>query len=129
MGILQFISKVCVQTAVYWGNPVNDGFGQKTFDEPREIMVRWTDKQQLVKGSDGKDYASSAEVLVQEDLALGGLIYLGTLEDIPGYDDSSGDSSGCIFNPFDLIGVQEIKVVSKIPLIKSTTQFVRTVYL
>ena len=53
-GIEKFLQKVCVQTAVYWGSPVENGFGAKTFASPIEIKVRWTDKQQVIKGGDGK---------------------------------------------------------------------------
>jgi len=120
MGILQFIAKVCVQTAVYWGNPVPSGTGQMNYDDAREIFVRWTDKAQIVKSADGKEIVSIAEVLVQEDLGMEGLLYLGSLSDF---------SPLQLSNPVNLEGVLEIKGKDKIPMIKSTTVFVRKVYL
>ena len=120
MGILQFIEKVCVQTAVYWGNPKNGGFGQKEFDKPIEIKVRWTDKAQIVRTGDGKEIACLAKVLVQQDLMMEGLLYLGSLSDFTPLE---------LVNPQDLTGVLEIKAFDKIPLLKSTDKFVRTAYL
>jgi hypothetical protein len=120
MGILQFISKVCVQTAVYWGSPTENGFGQKVYADPVEVLVRWTDKTQLIKGSDGKQITCTSEVLVQQDMDLQGLLYLGSLTDFTPLE---------LSNPVNLSGVLEIKGFDKIPLLKSTTLFVRNVYL
>lgn len=120
MGILQFIEKVCVQTAVYWGYSSNDGFGQKVLKEPIEIKVRWTDKAQIVRTGDGKEIACLAEVLVQQDLDMEGFLYLGSLSDFSPLDLST---------PQNLTGVLEIKGFDKIPLLKSTDKFVRTAYL
>ncbi|MFA5655954.1 MAG: hypothetical protein WDA37_04350 [Dysgonamonadaceae bacterium] len=120
MGIEKFIQKVCVQTAVYWGSPTNDGFGGFTFAEPIEIPVRWEDKTQIVATMDGQEVTSDTEVLVTIDLEYNGYLYLGLLEDLT--DDEQE-------NPMLVSGAKPIISISKIPMIKSTTEFVRKVYL
>lgn len=120
MGIEKFIQKVCVQTAVYWGSPTNDGFGGFTFAAPIEIPVRWEDKTQIVATMDGQEVTSDTEVLVTIDLEYNGYLYLGLLEDLT--DDEQE-------NPMLVSGAKPIISISKIPMIKSTTEFVRKVYL
>jgi len=87
MSILRFIQKVAVQTAVYWGNPVDDHFGGATFDDPTELApptngVRWEDRQKVIISKDGKELVVDVEVLVNQDLDIGGWLYLGTFDDL-----------------------------------------------
>jgi len=120
MGIERFIQKVCVQTAVYWGSPQEDGYGGFTFDEPVEIACRWEDKTQIVAGMDGQEVTSDTEVLVTQDLDYNGYLYLGELDDL---------DSDELDNPMTVSGAKPIISISKIPMIKSTTEFVRQVFL
>ena len=122
MGIESFIKSMCVQTAVYWGNPVDDGYGGKTFDYPVEIKVRWDYKQRQVVLPDGKEINADVQVLTPEDLEVGGFLFLGELDDL--YDFSSG-----VTNPLDAGDAYEILTTEKVSMPKSTTQFVRTVSL
>ena len=116
MSIEKFIRRVCVQTAVYWGNPRNDGMGGKTYDSPVEIPVRWDDKQQLIAGSNGKEITSDATVLVTQDLDQEGLLWLGFLQELNSNSNPPEDA-------------REIKGREKVPMIRKTDQFVRIVYL
>jgi len=114
-----------VQTAVYWGNPQNDGFGGFTFDDPIDLEpptngVRWEDKTQLVVSANGAETGSDAEVLVCQDLDLDGYLYLGSLDDL-----SESEQA----NPMTVNGARQIISKEKIPMVKSTTEFVRKVYL
>lgn len=118
MGIESFIRSICVQDAVYWGNPVQDGFGNKTYDDPEEIKVRWDEKPQLIAGKDGREITTDVEILTPEDLDVGGMLYLGNLDDI-GSDD----------NPHTIENTYEIMGRTKISMPKSVTEFVRIVYL
>lgn len=111
MGIERFIKTVCVQPAVYWAPSGHDGFAP-TYATAVEIKVRWTDKTQIVVDSTGKEVVSKAEVLVTSDLQIGGLLWLGSLTGMP-----SGTRG------------MEIMSISKIPMVKSNKEFVRTVYL
>jgi len=120
MSITSFIKKVCVQTAVYWGSPVPDGYGGYTFATAKEIMVRWDDKSELIKNRLGNEIMSNAELLVQEDLDEEGYLYLGTLALL-----STAEKA----NPLLVPKAYQIQRIEKSPLIKSTTVFVRKVYL
>ena len=124
MGIERFIQKVCVQTAVYWGNPKDDGYGGFTFDDPVNISCRWEDKTQIVSTMDGQETSSDSEVLVTQDLDYNGYLYLGTLEEL--LEDYTEEE---LANPMNVPTAKAIISKSKIPMIKSTKEFVRIVYL
>jgi hypothetical protein len=74
-------------TAVYWANPQNDGYGGYLYDDPEEISVRWIDDQRkyLGKTKDFTTYTemiSRAVIIVNQDLDPGGMIALTTLNDL-----------------------------------------------
>ena len=127
-GIIKFIKKVTAQTAVYWAAPSADGFGGMTFSDPVELTppngVRWDEKVQLIldKGvsAAGKEIVSNAVVLLNQDVSEQGYLYLGSLDDL-----DSGEQD----DPLIVEGAYEIKQVEKIPLFKSTDEFVRKAYL
>jgi hypothetical protein len=106
------------QDVVYWGNPVNDGYGGRTFADPVEMKVRWEDKHELFIDSSGQQKTSQAVVFVGEDVVVGGYLMLGTLSDL-----SSADES-----PLEIAGAYEIKAFSKIPDLKGES-FVRNAWL
>lgn len=120
MSIETFIKRVCVQTAVYWGGPTPDGYGGLDFDDPVEISVRWDDSTELITTADGTQYACRAKVLVTQDVDLDGYLYLGELDDLDSedYDD-----------PKSVDNVYRIRRFDKVPMIRKTDEFVRTVYL
>lgn len=120
MGIEKFIKKISVQTAVYWGNPVNDGSGGFVFDEPVEIKCRWEDKTQIVNSSDGSEVVSDSFILTNEDLDENGYLFLGTLDDL---------DSDELTDPKSKTGARMILSKNKIPMIRSTKEFVRLYYL
>lgn len=120
MGIEKFLQSISVQTAVYWGNPTEDGYGGLTFDDPMELAVRWEEKTKAITTDDGEEYVSIAEVIVNQDVDKDGYLYLGSLGDL---------DSGDLENPEVIIGSYRIRRFDKIPMIKSTTEFVRKVYL
>jgi hypothetical protein len=114
------ISKFCVQTAVYWGNPTNDGYGSFTFDDPVEISCRWEQKYEVVQKHDGVQLVSVGNVLLTQDVDEEGFLYLGSLSDIdPEVED----------NPMKVDGAYQIKMLHKTPMVKRTDDFVRIAYL
>ena len=130
MSIADFIASKCVQTAVYWGNPRNDGYNHFTFDEPVEISCRWEDKEQVLTENDGTKYLSRAIVFLTQDVDVEGRLWLGTLAQLENlYSDSLGDSSGVVYNPEDIENVCIVKRFEKTPGLGSTTDFLHKAFL
>ena len=121
MSIPKFIERVCVQTAVYWAPLAPDSYGAMTYDDPVDIACRWEDRQQLIRDAQGKEWISRAQILVTQDVLLQGCLYLGSLDDFESGDDVS--------DPKVINGAYEILSIDKTPLFRSTSKFVRTVYL
>jgi|WetSurSiteA1Bulk_404760.scaffolds.fasta_scaffold33875_2 hypothetical protein len=122
MSIGDLLLRACTQTAVYWGNPQEDGYGTKTYDDPIEIPCRWESKLVLVRGLDAKggtfDYNTAVYTL--QDLDVEGVLFLGTLDDLTDSEES---------NPAIPDGAYVIKQFQKIPSLYSTTEFVRSAFL
>lgn len=125
MSIENFIKRVCWQDCVYWGSPVEDGYGGKTFADPVEIKCRWEDKVRLLVAATGAETESKATVLVTQELDEQGYLYLGTLDSL----DDSGQDSDFLLNPKNIEDAFEIIAKDKIPMVRPSTVFVNTVYL
>lgn len=119
-GISKFIEKISVQTAVYWGSPIPNGFGGYDFSVGIEIKCRWDETLNNITNKFGKEILSKAKILTPSELDVNGYLFLGTLDDI----DSSQQA-----NPLIVTGAWEIQRIDKTPLIKSKTEFVKTIYL
>lgn len=123
MSFQSTINKNCVQTAVYWGNPVNDGYGGKTFDTAVEIDCRWEEghKQQnhLIKSVKGLEIIMKARVFVTQDVEEEGYLFLGKLTDL--------DSDHT--EPVKIDGTFKILRFEKIPAMKKTDIFIRAAYI
>lgn len=126
MGIGSFISSKLNQSAVYWGNPHDNGYGGFNYDEPVEIKCRWEDMHQVVTATNGEEVVSRAVVYVDIDLEENGVIYLGTMKDLI---ESSGESSGEIIPTNIETGACIIRRWEKVPALNSSTEFIRTAYL
>lgn len=122
MGITKLIKKVCRQKAVYWGNPVNDGYGGYTFDTAIELDVRWEDAIRNLNHPVGEEVYSKATVIVQQDVDLHGFLFLGTLTDL------NAMSGITLTNPRTIETAYEIIAFDKVPDIRAK-EYVRTVYL
>lgn len=90
------------QDATYWGPPADNGFGGGTYPAPVALKVRWEDKTALFIDANGKEAQSTSQVLVGQDLQLGGYLFLGT---------STATSPAP--------GAREIRGLEKIPNIKA----------
>jgi hypothetical protein len=84
--ITGLLARNCKQRAVYWGSPVEDGQGGKTFAAPVEIACRWEEMNQIVSDAKGSELTSRAVVYVLQDVDEEGFLYLGDLLDVTGYD-------------------------------------------
>ena len=122
MSITDLLVSHCNQTAVYWGNPINDGRNNFTYDDPIEIQCRWEDKIQIFKGLDakGSEIIFSGVIFPLQDLDENGCLFLGTLDDL---------NSDAYEDPLNQDGVYSIKQWEKLPALNSTTEFLRKAYL
>ena len=123
MGMESFIARLCVQTAVYWGSPVDDGYGGHTFADPVEISCRWEDqveKIDRVGASLGEEIVSAAQVYVTQDVEERGYLFLGDLDDL-----DSGEEA----DPKTVEKAYMINRFDKVPVMRSTSEFLRKVYL
>ena len=126
-GITSLLTRNCNQTCVYWGNPVNDGEGGKTFDDPVELACRWEEMVQVVTDAKGNEVTSRALVYLLQDVDEEGMLFLGTLTDLSSAEEDdplgieAGDHSGQ--------KAYVIKRFQKIPALGSTTEFVRKAFL
>lgn len=126
MGIQTLIQKRCVDTIVYWGSPVDDGYGGYTYDAPVEIMGRWEDIEQIIKDDETEDQTSRAVVYILQDVDVNGVMFKGTLDDL--YDEAES-SAGALTNPKDFANTYVVKRFKKTPAMGSTTEFLRVAYL
>ncbi len=120
MGIEKFIASVCVQTAVYWGAPVADGYGGMTYGDPEEVSVRWHERVEVVTDAAGNEIVSKAEILTPSDLEEQGVLWLGALDDL---------TTAQKADPRLVSGAYTIKRFDRTPLFRSTDKFVRMAYL
>lgn len=120
MGLQEFISSVCVQTAVYWAPGTKDGFGNYVWSTGVEIACRWDDTTENIINKKGQTIVSNARILITQDIDVEGYMYLGTLDDL---------SASQKINPKLVPTAFPIQRYEKSPEFKSTDRFIRTVYL
>ena len=120
MGIEGYISRLCVQTAVYWGSPAEDGYGGKTFADPVEISCRWENTLEVIRDAFGNEIVCRSGIYVTQDVEEQGYMYLGTLDDL----DSDEEA-----DPTTVDGAYEIRRFDKTPSLRATNDFLRKVYL
>jgi len=118
--IEKFLKKLSVQTAVYWGAPVNDGYGGYTYSTPVEIAVRWEGSTKVITTTKGTEYVSRAEVIVNQDVDEEGYLHLGTLSDL---------TEAQKADPKLVNSAWKIMKFDKIPMIFKDDEFVRKVFL
>jgi len=127
MGIADFVSRLCEQDAVYWGNPQDNGYGGFTYDDPVEIKCRWEDSNEVIAmaGQDRKsrELVSKAQVWVVQDVDEEGYLYLGTL------DSTDALSSAEEANPANADEAYKILKFEKTPEHRRSNKFIRKAYL
>jgi hypothetical protein len=121
-GIEKVSVKFCVETAVYWGNPVNDGYGFFTFDAPVERACRWENKSEVIVTQDGREFTCNASLLLTEDVDLQGFMWRGTLADL-----AAQGHSGKL--PIAIPEAYMIRRFDRIPMVKKNDEFVRMCWL
>lgn len=119
-GLISFIKKVCVQTAVYWDSPTPDGYGGYTYANPIEIKCRWDSVLEQIRTEKNTAIMSKARILVTQEVKNGGYLYLGDLASL---------SQEHKDNPITTPEAYPIQRIDENPLFRSTDKFVRTVWL
>lgn len=113
-----FIPRILQSTAVYWAPSATlDDFGQPSWEEPIEIMVRWDESIKDMTDAEGETFQSRAQVFTDRDVKVKGVLYLGDLT--TGMDHE---------NPKNNDGAWEIRRFERTPNFKST-KFVRVAFL
>lgn len=72
------------QKAVLWTRKGVNRQGQVTLNDPVEIMVRWKWVKREMVDRQGNTIAIDAEVVTVQDVAVGSVMWLGSLDDLPG---------------------------------------------
>jgi hypothetical protein len=116
--MMRILVTMLKQRAVYWGSPVQDGYGKFTFATPTEIRVRWEKKQEMFIDPQGDEVMSMAIVYTASDVDIGGYLYLGVEADL------ASDHS----DPQVIGGAFKIKQFGKLPTLPGT-QYLRTAWL
>lgn len=75
------------QTAVYWPPSILDAKGKPTWGTPCEIACRWTDAIEEFIDPDGERQLSRGKMIVDRDLKVKGVLFLGTLSTVQDLDD------------------------------------------
>lgn len=121
-GIDRLLAKHCVQTAVYWANPVKDGYGSHTFDAPIEIDVRWEDKTQVmtVGGPSEEKHITRTIVFTKQRTYENEILWLGGLDDLTTEEKA---------DPKSVEGAYIIKRPENTPALGSTTSFLYKAFL
>ncbi len=109
--------RVMNQKAVYWPKEGEDDAGNPEFGEAVEINCRWEDIGELFIDENGTEQVSQSIVMVDRDVVLGGILWLGELEDLESQTE-----------PHENEGYSRIRKFEKIPD-RRATKFVRTAIL
>jgi len=121
---MSFITRMLKQTCVYWplgseesGGVDVDNYGQLIYASPVELKCRWDDEVMEVLDAQGTIFISHAKLYIDRDVSIGGVLMLGTLDDVEYIDDPKANE-----------GAYEIKAFLKNPNLKAT-EFSRTAVL
>jgi len=118
--IEQMLNRKYKQKCVYWGNPINDGQGGFTWDDPIELSCRWEEMRQLSLDNTGVTENSRAVVYLSQDVDEEGMLYLGLLNELTNAQKE---------NPREVDAAFFIKRFRKIPALGSTLAYLRIAYL
>lgn len=71
------------QKAVLWAASSHDDYGNPLVDAAAEITVRWVEKRTEGVGPNGEAIAIDATVVVDQEIAVGSIMWLGAKDDLP----------------------------------------------
>ena len=114
---MSVITKVLKQDCVYWEPGPADGYGQPTYLTAIAIKARWAGGSAQVIKPDGTIVQSTAVVMTDRDVIIGGVLMLGSLDDVKD-----------LVNPTKNEEAFEIIQFHKVPNFK-VTEYMRVAYL
>lgn len=106
------------QTLVYWPPAGSDSFGRPTLGTPVEYKCRWEDTITETIDSNGDIALSSATVYLTSPVAIGGVMWLGTLATGP-------QSSGWIDEVKANSGTHEIINILVVPSLSASQKLTK----
>lgn len=65
------------QTATYWQVTGSNGYGGYAFADPVALSVRWEEREELFRDSEGEEQTSRAIVFLGQDVEIGDYLALG----------------------------------------------------
>lgn len=71
------------QIAVVWDFAGRDNYGQEQVSSPREISVEWPQRFSESQGNQDTKESSPDEVVVDESIAIGSILWYGNYIDLP----------------------------------------------
>ncbi len=104
---MSVIRKMLRQTCVYWAPADADAFGQPGYASGVQMKCRWEDRREEVRTADGRDLVIKTVVYTEQDVAEGGVLWLGLLADANTADPLAND------------GADEIQTFMKTPNFKA----------
>lgn len=84
---MSVITRVLKQKVVYWSPGVPDKYGRLALGTPVELKARWDEDTEEVTAPDGSKFVPKAEVMVESDVVVEGILMFGTLEDVVDFDE------------------------------------------
>lgn len=118
--IIERIAKLLYkQPAVYWGVAGKNEYGEEIFQNPIELSVLATQKDETIFDYKNEAYVSHSQIMTTELLQLGGYVYMGRLSDLT--EEQKKD-------PRKIDGVMVIRKVEAV-LVPILNEYVRRYYL
>lgn len=115
------ISWALNQTAIWWKRLDPDGSGGFDWEDPVEIPCRWELRQERIIEPSGEESVSRAKILLEEDVSVGDMLYLGDFDSIDDFTSASA-------SPANITRAYSVRAVEAIPDIAAES-FTRTVWL
>lgn len=82
---MRILSSSRRQYCVYWHPTGTDDYGNPTYAAPKELRVRWDDRQEVFINNKGEEQISKSKVAFdwREDVKVDGVMWKGHLMDVP----------------------------------------------
>ncbi len=101
--------------AVWWTNPVPDGYGRYTYDAPVEIPCRWEWRQQQYKDKNGDLQMCDGVVYTTANVKPGDALFYGSLSELDSsadYHDEDVHNAGPVFEEKTVDGTPEMRKIT-----------------